>query len=80
MNSSLALSQGDKLNGTVKLNVTYKKGTAYSTFAILTTSDIPNETNLEKLEVTHGSSAEVEPISCYIDYGDKKKHLFLLRF
>ena len=64
MNSSLALSQGDKLNGTVKLNVTYKKGTAYSTFAILTTSDIPNETNLEKLEVTHGSSAEVEPISC----------------
>lgn len=64
MNSSLALSQGDKLNGTVKLNVTYKKGTAYSTFAILTTSDIPTETNLEKLEVTHGSSAEVEPISC----------------
>lgn len=64
MNSSLALSQGDKLNGTVKLNVTYKKGAAYSTFAILTTSDIPNETNLEKLEVTHGSSAEVEPISC----------------
>lgn len=64
MGSSLALSQGDKLNGTVKLNVTYKKGAAYSTFAILTTSDIPNETNLEKLEVTHGSSAEVEPISC----------------
>lgn len=64
MNSSLALSQGDKLNGTVKLNVTYKKGAAYSTFAILATSDIPNETNLEKLEVTHGSSAEVEPISC----------------
>lgn len=64
MGSSLALSQGDKLNGTVKLNVTYKKGTYYSTFAILTTSDIPNETNLEKLEVTHGSSAEVEPISC----------------
>lgn len=64
MNSSLALSQGDKLNGTVKLSVTYKKGAAYSTFAILTTSDIPNETNLEKLEVTHGSSAEVEPISC----------------
>lgn len=64
MNSSLALSQGDKLNGTVKLNVTYKKGAAYSTFAILTTSDIPTETNLEKLEVTHGSSAEVEPISC----------------
>lgn len=56
--------QGDKLNGTVKLNVTYKKGAAYSTFAILTTSDIPTETNLEKLEVTHGSSAEVEPISC----------------
>ena len=64
MGSSLALSQGDKLNGTVKLNVTYKKGTYYSPFAILTTSDIPNETNLEKLEVTHGSSAEVEPISC----------------
>lgn len=64
MNSSLALLQGDKLNGTVKLNVTYKKGAAYSTFAILTTSDIPTETNLEKLEVTHGSSAEVEPISC----------------
>ena len=73
MNSSLALSQGDKLNGTVKLNVTYKKGTAYSTFAILTTSDIPNETNLEKLEVTHGSSAEVEPISC-ATVGEMKAH------
>lgn len=73
MNSSLALSQGDKLNGTVKFNVTYKKGAAYSTFAILTTSDIPNETNLEKLEVTHGSSAEVEPISC-ATVGEMKAH------
>lgn len=73
MNSSLALSQGDKLNGTVKFNVTYKKGAAYSTFAILTTSDIPNETNLEKLEVTHGSSDEVEPISC-ATVGEMKAH------
>lgn len=64
MNSSLALSQGDKLNGTVKLNVTYKKGTAYSTFAILTTSDIPGETNQEKLDVTSGGSTELDPIHC----------------
>lgn len=64
MNSSLALSQGDKLNGTVKLNVTYNKASQYSTFAILTTSDIPGETNLEKLDVTSGGSTELDPIHC----------------
>lgn len=64
MNSSLALSQGDKLNGTVKLNVTYNKASQYSTFAILTTSDIPGETNLSKLDVTSGGSTELDPIHC----------------
>ena len=64
MNSSLALSQGDKLNGTVKLNVTYNKASQYSTFAILTTSDIPGETNLSKLYVTSGGSTELDPIHC----------------
>lgn len=64
MNSSLALSQGDKLNGTVKLNVTYNKASQYSTFAILTTSDIPGETNLNKLNVTSGGSTELDPIHC----------------
>lgn len=64
MNSSLALSQGDKLNGTVKLNVTYNKASQYSTFAILTTSDIPDETNLSKLDVTSGGSTELDPIHC----------------
>ena len=38
MGSSLALSQGDKLNGTVMLSVTYKNG-------ILTTTDISGSTN-----------------------------------
>lgn len=64
MNSSLALSQGDKLNGTVKLNVTYNKASQYSTFTILTTSDIPGETNLSKLDVTSGGSTELDPIHC----------------
>lgn len=64
MGSSLALSQGDKLNGTVKLNVTYNKASQYSTFAILTTSDIPGETNLNKLNVTSGGSTELDPIHC----------------
>lgn len=64
MNSSLALSQGDKLNGTVKLNVTYNKASQYSTFAILTASDIPGETNLSKLDVTSGGSTELDPIHC----------------
>ncbi len=64
MNSSLAMSQGDKLNGTVKLNVTYNKASQYSTFAILTTSDIPGETNLNKLNVTSGGSTELDPIHC----------------
>lgn len=64
MNSSLALSQGDKLNGTVKLNVTYNKASHYSTFAILTTTDIPDKTNREKLAVTPGSSSEIDPIRC----------------
>lgn len=64
MNSSLALSQGDKLNGTVKLNVTYNKASQYSTFAILTTTDIPDKTNREKLAVTPGSSSEIDPIRC----------------
>lgn len=64
MNSSLALSQGDKLNGTVKLNVTYNKASQYSTFAILTTTDIPDKTNQEKLAVTPGSSSEIDPIRC----------------
>ena len=59
MNSSLALSQGDKLNGTVKLNVTYNKASQYSTFAILTTTDILDKTNREKLAVTPGSSSEI---------------------
>lgn len=64
MGSSLGLSQGDKLNGTVKLNVTYTQKSQWAVFGILTTSDIPNETNLEKLEVTSGSSTELEPIHC----------------
>lgn len=64
MGSSLALSQGDKLNGTVKLNVTYNKASQYSTFAILTTTDIPDKTNREKLSVTPGSSSEIDPIRC----------------
>lgn len=64
MNSSLALSQGDKLNGTVKLNVTYNKASQYSTFAILTTTDILDKTNREKLAVTPGSSSEIDPIRC----------------
>lgn len=64
MNSSLALSQGDKLNGAVKLNVTYNKASQYSTFAILTTTDIPDKTNREKLAVTPGSSSEIDPIRC----------------
>lgn len=64
MNSSLALSQGDKLNGTVKLNVTYNKASQYSTFAILTTTDIPDKTNREKLAVIPGSSSEIDPIRC----------------
>lgn len=58
------MSQGDKLNGTVKLNVTYNKASQYSTFAILTTSDIPGETNLNKLNVTSGGSTELDPIHC----------------
>lgn len=64
MGSSLGLSQGDKLNGTVKLNVTYTQKSQWAGFGILTTSDIPNETNLEKLEVISGSSTELEPIHC----------------
>lgn len=64
MGSSLGLSQGDKLNGTVKLNVTYTQKSQWAGFGILTTSDIPNETNLEKLEVTSGSSTELELIHC----------------
>lgn len=64
MGSSLGLSQGDKLNGTVKLNVTYTQKSQWAGFGILTTSDIPTETNLEKLEVTSGSSTELEPIHC----------------
>lgn len=61
MNSSLALSQGDKLNGTVKLNVTYTK---YNAYGILKTSDIADKTNREKLAVTPGSSSEIDPIRC----------------
>lgn len=57
MNSSLALSQGDKLNGTVKLNVTYKNG-------ILTTTDISGSTNSDKLISTPSRSTDYDPIHC----------------
>lgn len=57
MNSSLALSQGDKLNGTVKLNVTYKNG-------ILTTTDISASTNSDKLISTPSGSTDYDPIHC----------------
>lgn len=57
MNSSLALSQGDKLNGTVKLNVTYKNG-------ILTTTDISGSTNSDKLKSTPSGSTDYDPIHC----------------
>lgn len=57
MNSSLALSQGDKLNGTVKLNVTYKNG-------ILTTTDISGSTNSDKLISTPSGSTDYDPIHC----------------
>lgn len=57
MNSSLALSQGDKLNGTVKLSVTYKNG-------ILTTTDISGSTNSDKLISTPSGSTDYDPIHC----------------
>lgn len=57
MNSSLALSQGDKLNETVKLNVTYKNG-------ILTTTDISGSTNSDKLISTPSGSTDYDPIHC----------------
>lgn len=57
MNSSLALSQGDKLNGTVKLNVTYNNG-------ILTTTDISGSTNSDKLISTPSGSTDYDPIHC----------------
>lgn len=57
MGSSLALSQGDKLNGTVKLNVTYKNG-------ILTTTDISGSTNSDKLISTPSGSTDYDPIHC----------------
>ena len=57
MNSSLALSQGDKLNGTVMLSVTYKNG-------ILTTTDISGATNSNKLKSTPSGSTDYDPIHC----------------
>lgn len=57
MNSSLALSQGDKLNGTVMLSVTYKNG-------ILTTTDISGSTNSDKLKSTPSGSTDYDPIHC----------------
>lgn len=57
MNSSLALSQGDKLNGTVMLSVTYKNG-------ILTTTDISGSTNSDKLISTPSGSTDYDPIHC----------------
>ena len=57
MNSSLALSQGDKLNGTVMFSVTYKNG-------ILTTTDISGSTNSDKLNSTPSGSTDYDPIHC----------------
>lgn len=57
MGSSLALSQGDKLNGTVMLSVTYKNG-------ILTTTDISGSTNSDKLKSTPSGSTDYDPIHC----------------
>lgn len=57
MGSSLALSQGDKLNGTVMLSVTYKNG-------ILTTTDISGSTNSDKLNSTPSGSTDYDPIHC----------------
>lgn len=57
MGSSLALSQGDKLNGTVMLSVTYKNG-------ILTTTDISGSTNSNKLKSTPSGSTDYDPIHC----------------
>lgn len=57
MNSSLALSQGDKLNGTVMFSVTYKNG-------ILTTTDISGSTNCDKLNSTPSGSTDYDPIHC----------------
>lgn len=57
MGSSLALSQGDKLNGTVMLSVTYKNG-------ILTTTDISGSTNSDKLKSTPNGSTDYDPIHC----------------
>ena len=57
MRSSLALSQGDKLNGTVMLSVTYKNG-------ILTTTDISGSTNSDKLKSTPSGSTDYDPIHC----------------
>lgn len=51
------MSQGDKLNGTVKLNVTYKNG-------ILTTTDISGSTNSENLRSTPSGSTDYDPIHC----------------
>lgn len=57
MNSSLALSQGDKLNGTVMFSVTYKNG-------FLTTTDISGSTNSDKLNSTPSGSTDYDPIHC----------------
>lgn len=57
MNSSLALSQGDKLNGTVMFSVTHKNG-------ILTTTDISGSTNSDKLNSTPSGSTDYDPIHC----------------
>lgn len=57
VNSSLALSQGDKLNGTVMFSVTYKNG-------ILTTTDISGSTNSDKLNSTPSGSTDYDPIHC----------------
>lgn len=57
MGSSLALSQGDKLNGTVMFSVTYKDG-------ILTATDISGSTNSDKLETTPSGSTDYDPIRC----------------
>lgn len=57
MGSSLALSQGHKLNGTVKLSVTYKNG-------ILTATDISGSTNSDNLKSIPSASADYDPIHC----------------
>ena len=71
MSTTLPLSQGATVSGSVKLKVNFAPFTQYSN-GILTTADLADETNADNLTVTAGESTDAIPME--VDLGNVSAH------